>query len=87
MWCLGARTDFHHSSQNTNSSIEAYHGVMKTGFSSDRKTGITRDIQWLLWMLETFLLPHYMYKVTPSFCARRFDTASTVSELGRCILM
>jgi len=69
MWCIGART-FNHAGQNTNSSIESYHGVnLKADLSADRKTGLTRDLQWFLYRLKTVVLPGYEYKLNLYYCS------------------
>lgn len=63
MWCITARS-FSHSGQNTNSSIEAYHGVLKSILKVGRSAAANRDPQWLLNELSEPVLRHYQYQVT-----------------------
>ena len=61
MWVLAAR-EFPHSRQNTYGALESYHGVvLKSVLNQARKTAVTRNLQWLVWQLEDFILLHYMH--------------------------
>lgn len=64
MWVIGART-CKHSRQNTNSSMESYHGVvLKKTLNETRTTSLTRNLQWLLHQLVNVVQLHYQSLVS-----------------------
>ena len=60
MWLIGARR-VPHSNQDTQGSIEAYHGALKRWFKLDTKGLRGRRVDWLVWKLTTVVARHYMH--------------------------
>jgi hypothetical protein len=50
-----------HSNQDTQTNIEAYHGVLKHWFALDTKGLRGHRINWLMWGLTTTIAHHYMH--------------------------
>jgi len=50
-----------HSNQDTQASIESYHGALKHWFSLETKGLRGRRIDWLVWRLTTTVIRHYMH--------------------------
>jgi hypothetical protein len=52
-----------HSKQDTQASIESYHGDLKHWFSFETK-GLKRcHIDWLVWRLTITIAQHYMHTI------------------------
>jgi hypothetical protein len=49
-----------HSNQDTQASIESYHGALKHWFCLETKGFQGRQIDWLLWRLTIMVAKHYM---------------------------
>ena len=62
MWTKGVRR-IPHAGQDTNSSIESYHGAMKRwlGFTTKGLRG--RRLDWLITMLTTTIHNHYTHRL------------------------
>ncbi len=50
-----------HLNQDTQASIESYHGALKRYFSLETKGLRGRRIDWLVWRLMTTVTKHYMH--------------------------
>jgi hypothetical protein len=50
-----------HSNQDTQASIESYHGALKRWFSLETKGLRGRRIDWLMWRLMTIVARYYMH--------------------------
>jgi len=50
-----------HSNQETQVSIESYHGALKCWFTLDTKGLRGFRIDWLVWQLTTTIAHHYMH--------------------------
>jgi len=50
-----------HSNQDTQASIESYHGALKCWFSLETKSLKRHRIDWLVWKLTTITTRHYMH--------------------------
>ncbi len=50
-----------HSNQDTQASIESYHGALKHWFSLETKGLQGRQINWLVWRLTRTVAKHYMH--------------------------
>ncbi|KAI5070538.1 hypothetical protein GOP47_0014881 [Adiantum capillus-veneris] len=60
MWVWATR-NFPHVGQDTNGSIEAYHGQLKSKFLGSTKRLVAQRVDWLLHKLTTSCLPHYWF--------------------------
>ncbi len=60
LWMVGLRR-MPHSNQDTQTSIESYHGALKRWFSLETKGLRGRQIDWLVWRLMTTVVRHYMH--------------------------
>jgi hypothetical protein len=60
LWMVGVRR-VPHSNQDTQMSIESYHGVLKCWLVLDTKGFRRRRINWLVWRLTTTIACHYMH--------------------------
>jgi hypothetical protein len=60
LWMVGVRK-VPHSNQNTQASIESYHGALKRWFALDTKGFRGHRIDWLVWRLTTTIARHYMH--------------------------
>jgi len=60
LWMAGVRR-MPHSNQNTQASIESYHGVLKHWLALDTKGLKGCRIDWLVWQLTTTIARHYMH--------------------------
>jgi len=60
LWMVGIQK-VPHSNQDTQASIESYHGVLKRWFVLDRKSFKGHKIDWLVWRLTTTIARHYMH--------------------------
>jgi hypothetical protein len=60
LWMAGVRR-MPHSNQNTQVSIESYHGVLKHWLALDTKGLKGCRIDWLVWRLTTTIARHYMH--------------------------
>jgi hypothetical protein len=49
------------SNQDTQASIESYHGALKRWFALDTKCLKGHKIDWLVWRLTTTIACHYMH--------------------------
>jgi hypothetical protein len=59
LWMVGVRK-LPHSNQDTQASIESYHGVLKHWFVLDTKSLKGHRIDRLVWRLTTTIACHYM---------------------------
>jgi hypothetical protein len=59
LWMVGLRR-VSHSNQDTQTSIESYHGALKHWFSLETKGLRGWRIDWLVWRLTTTVARHYM---------------------------
>jgi hypothetical protein len=50
-----------HANQDTNNSIESYHGALKIWLSEFTRGASGRRLDWLVWRLTTFIVSHYIY--------------------------
>ncbi len=62
LWMVGLQR-VPHSNQDTQTSIEFYHGALKCWFSLETKGFRGQQIDWLLWRLTTTVARHYMHTV------------------------
>jgi hypothetical protein len=60
LWMVGVRK-MPHSSQDTQASIESYHGALTRWFVLDTKSFRGHRIDWLVWRLTTTIARHYMH--------------------------
>ncbi len=60
LWMVGIQM-VPHSNQDTQASIESYHGVLKCWLALDTKGLRGRRIHWLVWRLTTTIARHYMH--------------------------
>jgi hypothetical protein len=60
LWMVGVRK-VPHSNQNTQASIESYHGALKHWLGLDTKGLGGHRIGWLVWRLTTTIACHYMH--------------------------
>jgi hypothetical protein len=59
LWMVGVRI-VPHSNQDTQASIESYHGALKRWLVLDTKGLRGCRIDWLVWRLTTTIARHYM---------------------------
>jgi hypothetical protein len=62
LWMVGVRR-VPHSNQDTQVSIESYHGVLKCWLALDTKGLRGRRIDLLVWRLTTTIAHHYMHRL------------------------
>jgi surface antigen len=60
LWMVGVRR-VPHSNQDTQASIESYHGALKRWLVLDTKGLRGRRLDWLVWRLTTTIARHYMH--------------------------
>ncbi len=60
LWMVGVRR-VPHSNQDTQASIESYHGALKHWLTLDTKGFRGHKINWLVWRLTTTIAHHYMH--------------------------
>jgi hypothetical protein len=60
LWMVGVQR-MPHSNQDTQASIESYHGALKHWFALDTKGLRGRRIDRLVWRLTTTIARHYMH--------------------------
>ncbi len=60
LWMVGVRR-VPHSNQDTQASIESYHGALKCWFVVDTKGLRGRRSDWSVWRLTTTIARHYMH--------------------------
>ncbi len=60
LWMVGVQR-VPHSNQDTQASIESYHGALKCWLALDTKGLRGRRIDWLVWWLITTIARHYMH--------------------------
>jgi hypothetical protein len=60
LWMVGVRR-VPHSNQDTQASIESYHGALKRWLALDTKGLRGRRLDWLVWRLTTTIARHYMH--------------------------
>ncbi len=57
-----------HSNQDTQTSIESYHGALKRWFSLETKGLRGQRIDWLIWRFTTIIIRRYMHTVEMKKC-------------------
>jgi hypothetical protein len=60
LWMVGVRR-VPHSNQDTKTSIESYHGALKSWLTLNTKGLKERRIDWLVWQLTTIIAHHYIH--------------------------
>ncbi len=60
LWIVGVRK-VPHFNEDTQTSIESYHGALKRWLALDTKGLRGRRIDWLVWRLTTTFARHYMH--------------------------
>jgi hypothetical protein len=60
LWMVGSQ-QMPHSNQNTQTSIESYHGALKHWFFLETKGFQGRQIDWLTWKFTTIVGRHHMH--------------------------
>jgi hypothetical protein len=60
LWMVGVQK-VRHSNQDTQASIESYHGALKRWLALDIKCFRRRRIDWLVWRLTITIAHHYMH--------------------------
>ncbi len=78
LWMVGFR-QVPHSNQDTQASIESYHGALKHWFSLETKGLQSWWIDWLVWKLTTTIAKHYMH--TTEMKKRRFIKNKVVERI------
>ena len=61
MWICASRI-LPHANQETNGSIESYHGILKSKFLCGRRTIFGRRIDWLIQKLVWSCQSYYWYQ-------------------------
>ena len=60
MWAKAYRK-FPHSNQDTNNTIESYHGFIKRRYIYEENNAHNRRVDWLIYVLLTKVELHYIY--------------------------